>query len=228
MPHKHHPMSYLGQVILLPVQSVFSGQAGSPVSGIPSASPKAEVLLHHGYDHSRQSPMSLSLSPENQRLYWRQAGQKKQEDSGIPLPEDFTWVDAGIATGQEQLVLTGIAQNDNGFVAALNLAGQLIWRYPSPKDQEGDRFRFYDLVFSESKHRLFAAGARNGQGVLLVVDFSDDGWVGQAGIVAFALAHAKVRTEKLPRCVPASHCYFRFCGRCHLSQRRLTTRNPAG
>ena len=180
MPHKHHPMFYLGLVVLLPVQSVFSRQASPPASGIPSASQKAEVLLHHGYDHSRQSPMSLSLAPENRRLYWRQAGQKKQEDSGIPLPEDFTRVDAGIATGHEQLVLSGIAQNGNGFVAALNLSGQLMWRDPSLLEQGGDHYRFYDLALSESKHRLFAAGARNGQGVLLVVDYSDTGHPGQA------------------------------------------------
>lgn len=180
MPHKHHPMSYLGLFYLLLVQSVFSGQAGGSASGIPSASPKTEVLLHHGYDHSRQSPMSLSLAPDNRRLYWRQAGQKKQEDSGIPLPEDFTQVNAGIATGHEQLVLTGITKGGNGFVAALNLSGQLMWRYPSPQDQGIHHFRFYDLALSGSKHRLFAAGVRNRQGVLLVVDFSDDGLVGQA------------------------------------------------
>ena len=157
---------------------------------IISYPPAPEILLYHGYGAVIQSEISLTYHPQQHRLE-----QRKKDSHGkittviIPLSTEMESIDSGVLSDSGHPIISGLTQGQAGFVAGLDLQGYTIWRYPSPRVNSEDRYRFYSLawgqgqtnnkrpdsdILADNRQRLFLAGTKNNYGSLWVIDFNDD------------------------------------------------------
>jgi hypothetical protein len=137
------------------------------------------ILLHQAYDVDNRTPFQLTYSPEDNVLCWRllvqRTIQKADQEARpirrtIALPASLYAIDAGIATGENLIVLAGRTQDNSSTVHALDTQGKTLWAYPSRRAGESDTLRFHDLEISTDNTRLFAAGSRNNTSILLILD----------------------------------------------------------
>ena len=186
---------------------VYPSLEDSPENHVYYRSTRVEILLYHGYSPYRQSSVSLGFDPQKRLLLWRATDHNGKLDSRmIPLPARAYLVDAGTIDKYGQPVIAGLTYQQTGFLVGLDLSGHALWQYPSSRVEGIANYRFYSLLFSNNQqtwqpssrdsevdvtpgtdndrlenhqHRLFVAGAKDGHGMLLVMDF-DNNHPGQA------------------------------------------------